>query len=66
MDWQSVKQLRDKIAARQTSSVEVTKAVFARIAKIEPILGAFIITFEKQAIARAAEIDKRIAIGEKL
>ncbi len=66
MDWQSAKQLRDKIAARQTSSVEATKAVFARIAKIEPIVGAYISTFEEQAIARAAEIDKRIAGGEKL
>ena len=65
MDWQSAKQLRDKIAARQTSSVEATKAVFARIAKIEPTIGAFISTFEEQAIARAAEIDKRIAAGKK-
>ena len=66
MDWQSAKQLRDKIAARQTSSVEATKAVFSRIAKIEPTIGAFISTFEEQAIARAAEIDKRIAAGEKV
>ena len=55
-----------KLAARQISSVEATKAVFARIAKIEPIVGAYISTFEEQAIARAAEIDKRIAAGEKL
>jgi aspartyl-tRNA(Asn)/glutamyl-tRNA(Gln) amidotransferase subunit A len=66
MDQLSAKQLRDKIATRQTSSVEATKAVFARIAKIEPIVGAYISTFEEQAIARAAEIDKRIAGGEKL
>jgi aspartyl-tRNA(Asn)/glutamyl-tRNA(Gln) amidotransferase subunit A len=66
MDQLSAKQLRDKIAAHRTSSVEVTKAVFARIAKIEPIVGAYISTFEEQAIARAAEIDKRIAGGEKL
>ena len=66
MDQLNAKQLRDKIAARRASSVEATKAVFARIAKIEPIVGAYISTFEEQAIARAAEIDKRIAGGEKL
>jgi aspartyl-tRNA(Asn)/glutamyl-tRNA(Gln) amidotransferase subunit A len=66
MDQLTAKQLRDKITARQTSSVEATKAVFARIAKIEPIIGSYISIFEEQAIARAAEIDKRIAIGEKV
>jgi aspartyl-tRNA(Asn)/glutamyl-tRNA(Gln) amidotransferase subunit A len=64
MDWQSAKQLRDKIRAGEISSVAATKAVFERIAKVEPIVGAFISTFEEQAIARAAEIDKRIAANE--
>jgi aspartyl-tRNA(Asn)/glutamyl-tRNA(Gln) amidotransferase subunit A len=64
MIWQSAKELRDKIKAGEVSSVSATKAAFARIAKVEPIVGAFISTFEKQAIARAAEIDKRIAAGE--
>jgi len=64
MDWQSAKQLRDKIRTGEISSAAATKAVFARIAKVEPIVGAFISTFEEQAIARAAEIDKRIAANE--
>jgi len=66
MDWQSAKQLRDKIRAGEISSVAATKAVFERIAKVEPIVGAFISTFEEQAIARAAEIDKRIAANEQV
>ena len=66
MDWQSAKQLRDKIRTREISSVEATKAVFERIAKVEPTIGAYISTFEEQAIARAAEIDKRIAAGESV
>ncbi|MGA2172956.1 MAG: Asp-tRNA(Asn)/Glu-tRNA(Gln) amidotransferase subunit GatA [Sedimentisphaerales bacterium] len=64
MDWQSAKQLRDKIAGREIKSVEATKAVFERIAKIEPTIGAYISTFEEQAIARASEVDKRIAAGK--
>jgi len=64
MDWQSAKHLRNKIRAGEIKSVEATKAVFEHIAKVEPIVGAFISTFEEQAIARAQEIDKRIAAGE--
>jgi aspartyl-tRNA(Asn)/glutamyl-tRNA(Gln) amidotransferase subunit A len=64
MDWLSAKQLRDKIRAGEIKSVEATKAVFERIAKVEPIIGAYISTFEEQAIARAQEIDKHIAAGE--
>ncbi len=56
--------MRDKIKAGEISSVAATRAVFERIAKVEPIIGAFISTFEEQAIARAAEVDNRIAKGE--
>ena len=64
MDWLSAKELRDKIKTGQSSSVEATKAVFERIAKIEPIIGAYISTFEEQALAKAQEIDDKIAAGE--
>ena len=63
MDWLSAKSLRDKIKSRGISSVEATKAVFERIAKVEPIVGAYISTFKEQAIQKAAEVDKRIATG---
>jgi aspartyl-tRNA(Asn)/glutamyl-tRNA(Gln) amidotransferase subunit A len=56
--------LRDRIKAGEVSSVEATRAVFERIAKVEPIVGAYISTFEKSALDKAAEIDKRIAKGE--
>ena len=46
MDLISARELRDKIRARQISSVEATKAVFERIAKLEPVVGAYISTFE--------------------
>ena len=64
MDWLSAKELRDKIRIGQSSSVEATKAVFERIAKIEPTIGAYISTFEKSALDKAEEVDKRIAKGE--
>jgi len=64
MDLVNVRQLRDKIRAREISSVEATKAVFERIAKIEPIVGAYISTFETTALDKAAEVDGRIAKNE--
>src|SRR4030042_1556511 len=64
MIWQSAKELRDKIKTGESSSVEATKAVFARIAKLEPTIGAYISTFEKSALDKAREVDKRIAKGE--
>jgi len=66
MDRLSAKQLRDKMRAGEVSSVEATRAVFERIAKIEPTIGAYISTFEEQAIQKAQEVDKQIAGGEKV
>src|SRR4030043_303785 len=64
MIWQSAKELRDKIRAGEVNSVKATEAVFERIAKFEPTIGAYISTFEKSALDKAREIDKRIAKGE--
>jgi aspartyl-tRNA(Asn)/glutamyl-tRNA(Gln) amidotransferase subunit A len=64
MDWLNAKQLRDKIKAGEISSIEATKAVFERIAKLEPTIGAYISTFEKSAPDKAKDVDKRIAKGE--
>jgi aspartyl-tRNA(Asn)/glutamyl-tRNA(Gln) amidotransferase subunit A len=63
MDWLNAKELRDKIVLGEIKSVEATRGVFERIAKIEQIVGAYISTFEEQAIQKAAEVDKRIAAG---
>jgi len=64
MEQLSARQLRDKITSGELSSVEATKAVFARIAEYEPTIGAYISTFEQQALERAASVDKRIADGD--
>ncbi len=60
----SAKELRDKIAAGQISSVEATKATFQQIEQLEPIIGAYISTFEEQALAKAQEVDEKIAEGK--
>jgi aspartyl-tRNA(Asn)/glutamyl-tRNA(Gln) amidotransferase subunit A len=64
MEELSAKELRDKIAAGKISSVEATEATFKRIEQIEPVIGAYISTFKEQALAKAGEVDKKIAGGE--
>jgi aspartyl-tRNA(Asn)/glutamyl-tRNA(Gln) amidotransferase subunit A len=64
MEELSTKQLRDRIAAGQASSVEATQAVFDRIRLRDPVIGAYIITCEEQALQAAADVDRRIAAGD--
>jgi aspartyl-tRNA(Asn)/glutamyl-tRNA(Gln) amidotransferase subunit A len=64
MEELSAKELRDKIAAGQISSVEATEAIFKRIEQIEPVIGAYISTFKERALAKAGEVDKKVAGGE--
>jgi len=66
MEELSAKELRDKIAARQISSVEATEATFKRIEQIEPVIGAYISTFKKQALAKALEVDEKITSGKSV
>ena len=60
------KQLRDKIAAGVIKSTEATEAVFERIEKIEPSIGAFLSTYKDDALARAGRIDAKIAAAENV
>ncbi len=64
MDNLTAKQLRDQIAAGQISSLETTKAVFERIRKLEPTIGAYISTYENEAQKAASDVDRRVAAGE--
>ena len=63
MEELGANQLRDKIVAGQISSLEATKAVFKRIDKLEPVIGAYISTYPDMALDTAADIDGRIASG---
>lgn len=60
MENLSAKQLRDKIAAGQISSVEATEVVFKNIDEREPVIGAYVSTYRDRALEKAAEVDKRI------
>jgi len=64
MEELTAKQLRDKIAAGQISSVEATKSVLERIERLEPVIGAYISTYPEIALKTAADVDRRIAAGE--
>jgi len=66
MEELSAKQLRDRIAAGQASSFEATKAVFERIGQFEPTIGAYISTFEDEALRAADDVDRRIAAGDSV
>jgi len=66
MEDLSAKELRDAIAAGKISSVEVTDAVFQRIDKLEPVIGAYISTYRNKALETAADIDRRLTAGESV
>jgi len=58
------KELRDRIAGGRVKSVAATEAVFAAIEKYEAVAGAYISTFKEEALAKAGEVDNRVAAGE--
>ncbi|MHC4497639.1 MAG: amidase family protein, partial [Planctomycetota bacterium] len=62
----SCKGLRDQIATGQVKSVAATEAVFGAIEKYEPVVGAYISTFREQALAKAKEVDERVAAWERV
>ncbi|MCJ7693642.1 MAG: amidase family protein, partial [Sedimentisphaerales bacterium] len=64
MEELSARQLREAIAKGQITSIEATSAIFDAINRNDGAIGAYISTFEEQALAQAAEIDKKIAAGE--
>ncbi|MHC4739986.1 MAG: amidase, partial [Planctomycetota bacterium] len=64
MEVNSAKELREQIAARVIKSVAATEALFERIKGYEPVIGAYISTFKEDSLARAEEIDEKIAAGQ--
>jgi aspartyl-tRNA(Asn)/glutamyl-tRNA(Gln) amidotransferase subunit A len=64
MEDLTAKELRDKIAAGQISSVEATKTVLQRMEQFEPAIGAYIGTYPDEALETAADVDRRIAADE--
>lgn len=54
------------VRAGTTTAVAETRAALARIADLDPNLGAFQVVRAERALAEAAEVDARVAAGEHL
>ncbi|MDR2219015.1 MAG: Asp-tRNA(Asn)/Glu-tRNA(Gln) amidotransferase subunit GatA [Methylobacillus sp.] len=60
----SLKELGALLAAKQISSVELTREFLARIHRLNPSINAFITLDEEKSLAQARAADERIAKGE--
>jgi Asp-tRNA(Asn)/Glu-tRNA(Gln) amidotransferase A subunit family amidase len=56
----SARELLATLLARQVSSVELTRAAYERIRKVNPKLNAVVTLCEERALAEAAESDRRL------
>src|SRR5262245_16862176 len=62
----SLRDAADRVRRREIGAVELTRALLARIDATEPALSAFLTVCRDEALAAAAEIDRRIAAGENV
>lgn len=58
--------LHEKLVNKDISSVELTKKIIAHRNLVEGEIHAFLSTSDETALERAAEVDKRIASGERI
>jgi aspartyl-tRNA(Asn)/glutamyl-tRNA(Gln) amidotransferase subunit A len=60
----TIHELHDKLKRKEVSSVEVTRAMLARIEATDAKVNAFITVTAEEALQAAEEADKRIAAGD--
>ena len=60
----SARDIRDEVALRRTSAVDVCRAFLDRIEAVNPALNAFNLVDAEGALARAARVDRAISAGE--
>ena len=60
------KELAESIAQGRIKSVDAAEAVFDAIEKLDPTVGAYISTFKDEALAKAANVDGKVAAGKTL
>jgi len=59
-------ELHNRLRNKEVSSLEITEAVYKRIDEVEDKVRAFVSLTREKALARAREIDTRIAQGEEI
>ncbi|PLX47312.1 MAG: Asp-tRNA(Asn)/Glu-tRNA(Gln) amidotransferase GatCAB subunit A [Desulfobulbaceae bacterium] len=59
----TIHEVQELLARGEASSVEVTEAVYARMAAVEPKVAAYITENRDEALAQAAQADERRAAG---
>jgi len=64
IDFLTIAEASRLLAARKLSSVELTRALLARVASLDPTLNAFITITERQALAAARAADRALDAGE--
>ena len=57
----TIAQAHQKLKNKEISSLELTRAILNRIAKVEPKVGAYITLTAELALAQAQEADQRMA-----
>src|SRR5512138_3530645 len=60
----SAVELRERIARKQVSPVEVTRAVLARAEALQPKLNCFITICGDEAMAQARDAERKLMAGE--
>jgi aspartyl-tRNA(Asn)/glutamyl-tRNA(Gln) amidotransferase subunit A len=60
----TIHEAHDRLARREISAVELTQAIYARIAQVEPALHAYLHLAHEAALAQARAADARRANGE--
>ena len=60
----TVHELKEKLAKKELTSYEITKAYLDRIKEKEPDVQAFVTTLDDDAVEKAKEMDKKIENGE--
>jgi aspartyl-tRNA(Asn)/glutamyl-tRNA(Gln) amidotransferase subunit A len=59
----SAAEIRRKVAAREVSAEEVTKAHLARVKAVEGKVDAYLLVLEERALAKARAVDQSLAAG---
>jgi aspartyl-tRNA(Asn)/glutamyl-tRNA(Gln) amidotransferase subunit A len=64
LHYLTIEEAHRLLVSREVSAVELTRAIFERIAAVEPTVRAYVTLTEDLALAHAARADDRIARGD--